>query len=337
MEAARKKEDIGKPFIFERPLLSRGKSMDGKGLRNIIEDSEEPIDMKESAILAAAKEGPKILPVLRSHLKHSSPRLKSAISSTLGRIGGREVYDSLLQMVQDPDIYEDALEDFGTSRDSRALFVLANLYNGLGFKGKKAVIYAFHKLADPRAVDFLTEIARASDNNDIKYIAQKAADESERNTYFSYTFVWDEDMRKRAEQKEGRVLVADKAVLQKDDVREILEDFAADNRPQTYVVTLDGKFYIGGNVQEHVEVAKGQDVLAAGEVEFDLDTFDITYINNRSNGYYPGATSFRWVKEALAETGIKLLDNFSEIFPRDGFTCDDILHMFPFYKDNPNS
>ncbi|MBD3259552.1 hypothetical protein GF371_02865 [Candidatus Woesearchaeota archaeon] len=333
MESARKREAVwSKPYIFGKPLVDRGSSMDEGRLRKIIEDPEKDTDMKESAILASAESGSRILPVLKEFIRHENPKIKSAISSTLGRIGGRQVYEPLLELIQDPDVYKDALEDLGTARDSRAIFVFANLYNSLEPKGRKAVLYAFEKLADPRAVDFLAGIAETAEGSDISEIAQEAAEKSRRNTYFSYTFVWDEETRKKAEQKEGRILVAGKADLQRKEVADILKDFASFHRPQTYVVALDGKFYIGGNVQEHVEVAKGEDVLTAGEVEFDLETFDVAYINNRSNGFYPGKTSFRWIKEALAGTDIRAPEDFSEVFPRDGFTCDDILHMFPFYN-----
>src|SRR5690348_1722710 len=36
-------------------------------------------------------------------------------------------------------------------------------------------------------------------------------------------------------------------------------------KPQTYVVTVEGIFRLGGHLNEHVEVAGGEPVLAAGE------------------------------------------------------------------------
>ena len=38
--------------------------------------------------------------------------------------------------------------------------------------------------------------------------------------------------------------------------------------PQTYIVDLKGNLFIGGHVQEHVYVARGEKVLTAGEAIF---------------------------------------------------------------------
>jgi len=86
-------------------------------------------------------------------------------------------------------------------------------------------------------------------------------------------------------------------------------------------------------LHEHVEVASGNDVLTAGEIRFDEYTLEVIYINNRSNGYYPDSSSFRYVTESLRDTSLLKQTEFNEIFPRDGFTDQDLLRMFPFYRE----
>lgn len=92
-------------------------------------------------------------------------------------------------------------------------------------------------------------------------------------------------------------------------------------KPQTYVVSEDGVFVLGGDLNEDVEVAGGQAVLAAGEaiLEEGADgSWTITALNNRSYGYMPEAGSWAAVTKALRDTGIPYPHGFSELYPRDG-------------------
>jgi hypothetical protein len=92
-------------------------------------------------------------------------------------------------------------------------------------------------------------------------------------------------------------------------------------KPQTYVVTVAGVFLLGGYLNEHVAVAGGKPVLAAGEATLEEQangTWHITAINNRSYGYMPDASSWVAVDQALAQTGVAYPAGFSEIYPREG-------------------
>ena len=85
---------------------------------------------------------------------------------------------------------------------------------------------------------------------------------------------------------------------------------------------------LGGYLNEHVDVAAGRPVLAAGEAVLEErpdGTWAITAINNRSYGYMPDAASSAAVEQALRDTGIPYPhDGFTEIYPREG-TWADIL------------
>jgi hypothetical protein len=99
-------------------------------------------------------------------------------------------------------------------------------------------------------------------------------------------------------------------------------------KPQTYVVRLDGVFVLGGYLNGHVAAASGQPVLAAGEAllqEQQDGTWAIVMLNNRSYGYMPAAESWAALDAALAPTGIPYpREGWSEVYPREG-TWADVL------------
>jgi hypothetical protein len=87
------------------------------------------------------------------------------------------------------------------------------------------------------------------------------------------------------------------------------------DKPQTYVVTTEGVFVLGGHLNEHVDVAGGKPVLAAGEavLEEENEVWHIVELNNRSYGYMPDASCWQAVDKALCNTAID--------YPRQGFTA----------------
>jgi hypothetical protein len=97
-------------------------------------------------------------------------------------------------------------------------------------------------------------------------------------------------------------------------------------KPQTYVVTLDHLFVLGGHLNEHVEAASGQPVLAAGEATIEEQpdgTWRIAELNNRSYGYMPEASSWQSVDRALTSTGIEYpRGGFTEVYPHEGSWAD---------------
>lgn len=92
-------------------------------------------------------------------------------------------------------------------------------------------------------------------------------------------------------------------------------------KPQTYVVSEEGAFVLGGQINEHVDAASGRPVLAAGEAvlaEQPGGVWVITALNNRSYGYMPGPESWAAVDRALRATGISYPDGFAEVHPLEG-------------------
>lgn len=84
--------------------------------------------------------------------------------------------------------------------------------------------------------------------------------------------------------------------------------------PFTYVVTLDGVLRVAPRRREHVACARGQDVLGAGEIQFEHDAsgWTVTEISNQSTGYCPDMDSWPAVADALDRAGLRHPDGFTE-------------------------
>lgn len=254
-------------------------------------------------------------------------RGKTALGET------RSVFRDLIRLALDRELYVrcDALLGLGKSRDSRAYFFLANYFERAtklsprSFELQKRVLYAFQENQDPRAAELVWRAKQ--EDPALRRIARQIDTD---NTNFRYTFIGSEEQREQAEQKKG-ITIANVQDLQ--EVEAILEADIEEakregsfQRPQTYVVDLEGRFKVGGNTHEHVQVASGQDVLAAGEAYFERDKqgWFVKSINNRSNGYYPHQNAHIHVAKALKGTRIRFPDKFTETFPKSGW-LDEIL------------
>jgi hypothetical protein len=265
-----------------------------------------------------------------SHLPHE--RAGAAIK--LGQTRDKTAFYRLVQMTTDsePYVVGDAILGLGTLQDSRAYFVLANLFarakdmfrdNSYGIK--KRILNAFGENQDPRA----KELAINSLNNEaLTEIAKDTLQKIDsRKTPFVYTYVGEEERRQTAEMNYHRFLIRDQEDLKKAIPLIETEKNGHPSKPQTYIITIDNKMYIGGDVHEHVDVAQGEDVLAAGEAFFEKynGKWIIEKINNRSYGYFPDKTCFKEVKKALQNSGITHPDYITSANPPQGWMDQDIL------------
>ena len=119
-----------------------------------------------------------------------------------------------------------------------------------------------------------------------------------------------------------------------DPVKFIFDDDYYQNRPLTYVITTDEELHIGAWVNEHVAVARGEDVIAAGEIKFEKgeDGWTTTYMNNRSNGYFPATSCLHWLTNALDRAGIPHSGKWDYTHPREGCNDADFLSIHPLYQ-----
>ncbi|GAA2915557.1 hypothetical protein Acy02nite_84890 [Actinoplanes cyaneus] len=76
--------------------------------------------------------------------------------------------------------------------------------------------------------------------------------------------------------------------------------------PLTFVVTLDGDLGLAPRRSEHVALAGGRDVLAAGEMMFarDASGWHVLEVTNQSTGYCPDPDCWPAVRESLDRLGI---------------------------------
>jgi hypothetical protein len=107
--------------------------------------------------------------------------------------------------------------------------------------------------------------------------------------------------------------------------------------PATFVVDVDGALRLAPRRSEHVALAGGQDVLAAGEMRFVVndDGWRVAEVTNQSTGYCPDPDSWPAVATALDREGIRHPGDFTAkiVFRRcpgcgernivrdDDFTC----------------
>ncbi|MEU2702434.1 MULTISPECIES: hypothetical protein [Micromonospora] len=107
--------------------------------------------------------------------------------------------------------------------------------------------------------------------------------------------------------------------------------------PVTFVVDLDGVLRLAPRRSEHIALAGGRDVLAAGEMAFALagGGWRASEVTNQSTGYCPDPDCWPAVAEALDRVGVPHPGRFTDqvIFRRcpscgernivrdDDFTC----------------
>ena len=84
----------------------------------------------------------------------------------------------------------------------------------------------------------------------------------------------------------------------------------------TYVVTQRGVLRLSDRHSEHVACARGEPVLAAGEISLrvDGDDLELEAITNQSTGYCPEPSCFSAVAAALNRLGLQPPDAFSHSF-----------------------
>lgn len=263
--------------------------------------------------------------------------IRSSVARSLGFLGGqdlatgRKVFPYLVRMMCDPEVYVrgDAILTLCESGDSRITFVLFNYFNNVGFEERKRILIGLSALKDPRAVCFLEGLI--SERGVIGDLAKDAYSNCLGNVDFRYRFSGREEMWDTSRERRG-ILVNSPEVLDRNCV--VLGRSYERGRPQTYVVDNEG-LWIGGELEEHVDVAGGNDVLSAGEIIIIKDgkRWRVENLNNRSNGYYPDKASFFHVAKALESAGILYDgDSFSEVFPRGGYCDSEFLQFHPFYE-----
>lgn len=265
-----------------------------------------------------------------SHL----PTERAGAAIQLGQTHDKNAFSRLVQMTTDgePYVVGDAILALGLLQDSRAYFVLANIFERAkdlfrddAYGMKKRVLNAFGENQDPRAKDLALHSQK---DFALEEIAKDTLNKiNSRLEPFAYRYCGQEERRKAAELNYKRFLIRDSDDLKKAIPIIEQEKNGHPSRPQTYIVTTDNKLYIGGDVHEHVDVAQGEDILAAGEAFFEKNNgkWIIEKINNRSYGYFPDKTCFSEIKKAMENSGIVIPCNITSANPPQGWMDQDML------------
>jgi hypothetical protein len=96
--------------------------------------------------------------------------------------------------------------------------------------------------------------------------------------------------------------------------------------PFTFVVALDGVLRLAPRRSEHVALAGGEGVLAAGEMAFAVDGtgWRVAEVTNQSTGYCPDPDCWPAVADALDRVGVPHPDGFThQILFRRCPTCGE--------------
>lgn len=269
---------------------------------------------------------------------------KIAAVHALGRVQDRAAYSVLMEILEkenrekgnkeegNEELAAHAILALAQIKDSRVLFPVIN-YANLKESPliRQRVLQYICYTKDPRAEAFLEEYLQGS-GKPFQDIAEKAMGECRGNPEFSYRYNGSDEDCHEASRAQGQVKVSGKGLAS---INDIMEEYKKPDftRPQTYIINLQGEMFVGGHLQEHVQVARGQDVLAAGEVTFkeEDNLWKVESINYRSCGYYPDKSSFFWVKKFFKNSDVRLEKNaFDEKFPRLGYNDPDFLSTMKF-------
>lgn len=279
----------------------------------------------------------------------------------LGTVNKRDVFPFFLNFLnyesnkpEAQEISRQAVENIYLLNDSRALFLLAKKYFELSQEKEHdrllghSIIEAIGNLADPRAENFFESLHTGAPQMTAT-LAARALEKCRNNTNFLYTFHGNEDYRKAvAEQPQptdSYMVVAGASDLQSQNLPEfVLQEERAGIGYAIYVVLPKSKnspfsgecqLLIGPRRSEHYRLARGEDVLAAGEIGIKRDG-TIAYVNNHSSSYFPGKTSFHWLSKALASAQVPHdKKQFDRVWPENYFEknfLDQVVGDFHLLK-----
>lgn len=101
----------------------------------------------------------------------------------------------------------------------------------------------------------------------------------------------------------------------------------------TYIVDTDGHVWVTDRCYEHIACARGRDVLAAGEITFEVEqqTVEVTSISNQSTGYCPEPSCWLAVCEALDAANISRPPSFTYAFD---FRLCEVCHSINVIKED---
>ncbi len=322
--------------------------MDRVGIAlNKMQAIEERID---AIMLTGQKKEPGALNALTGIINDEQDALEARVHAVraLCSLDKHEAYPVLLKSLTNPnqEIRMEAIASAYFLEDSRILFPLVNLYNSLDpakeddSLAQYQIIRTLGASADPRAAGFLEQLCGSGAKHTV-CLAKEALAECSGISEMLYTFNGPESRRENAAKTQGGMVIWSRYDL-KTALAAIKDGQKSQACYAAYAVLPqqgDKPFHEGcvlvlaPKQSEHVCAARGNDVLAAGEIGINTETFAVEYADNHSGGYLPGATSFKWVKDALEQAEITFpMQGFPRLYPDGGYFTDEFLSQQPLYR-----
>lgn len=130
----------------------------------------------------------------------------------------------------------------------------------------------------------------------------------------TYRYVGPAEVREAAKQEPPGAVISSP-----DDLRAWLaaNEAGATEHTLTYVVSTRRELLVAPQRSEHVACARGESVLAAGELTVrngKSGALEVTYISNQSTGYCPDATCWESVQSVLDRAGLPHPSEFTLAF-----------------------
>lgn len=99
-------------------------------------------------------------------------------------------------------------------------------------------------------------------------------------------------------------------------ITETGQDIQEDRATATFIIDENNRMWIADQRSEHVVCARGQRILSAGEITFEVSKGNVeaVQISNQSTGYCPDPDSWPAVSAALATARVPHPDNFTSEF-----------------------
>ncbi len=244
----------------------------------------------------------------------------------------RDAYTVLINLLENSFFATSAIVSLGQLKDTRALFPLVNYFNNTkNIQIQRYILGYMFETKDPRASEFLQDYV-TKEKSHSKAIAKMALQNCKDNAKILYSFAGSDEQYNHALRREYTPIFVSSENLEK--YQNVIERNKQPNdKPQTYIISEDEKIVIGGEENEHVTVAAGKKVFGAGEMRFEKqdEFWTVSYINNRSYGYYPHENSFQIIKKFFKKTDILFQkETFDETFPRNRFNDPEFLAQFMY-------
>ncbi|HEU4323726.1 MAG TPA: hypothetical protein VFS21_11305 [Roseiflexaceae bacterium] len=131
-----------------------------------------------------------------------------------------------------------------------------------------------------------------------------------------YPYIGPHNLRRLLEHPAERHLIANPADLLAWLDRSVARPRRARAQTATFIIDTEGQLWIADQRSEHVVCARGQPVLAAGELTAEATDRQVCVagVTNQSTGYCPAPATWAVVSEVLRGIGLEHPEEFTHVY-----------------------